>query len=305
MNKVEENNLSMYYVVIDTINNTPQQIMALMPGSVEIADNFKAIVQKIHQKNESLTANRLVPRIIKTFEKETSITLALNLAAAIKAYALSIDDVQLTKDMKFTKSSLYYIRDTESVDKIQFILSKGNELLAQLAPFGVTDNTIVELKDALEKYKEFIPAPRKVTINRKQINDEIKVLFKNAKNTLLRLDALVDILKLSHNEFYKDYFDSRKVINNHGRKLSLRGYIYDTNNNPIQGVLVKINDLKRATKSTEKGYYEFKNLPVGIQNVTFSRVDFKNQTQSVGIVAGQRVQLNVVLQSQENKQDVA
>jgi uncharacterized membrane protein len=74
----------------------------------------------------------------------------------------------------------------------------------------------------------------------------------------------------------------------------------DTNGNPITSVTVKIPTINRETKTTNKGYFEFKNLPKGMQNLIFSRVDFQTTNRHIGIVSGKRLELNLTMEAALN-----
>jgi hypothetical protein len=207
--------------------------------------------------------------------------------------------------MKFTKSGLLKKRDTAMADDAQFILSKGIELLSDLAPFGIKQPQIDEFAAKLLDFNTNIPLPR-ININkRKLLTKEIEELFTANDAILVRMDRLVDILILIDNVFYVSYYFSRKIVNNNGRKLALRGIVTDTNGNPISSVMINIPAINRETKTTDKGYYEFKSLPAGFHNLTFTRVDYDQTSLQVGTLSGQRVQLDVILEETSSNKNVA
>jgi len=305
MTNAQENKLSMYLVLSDYLSTVLAETLQSMPQFEQFFAEFKAGVQKLRQKSEIQSASRLGYRINKTEGKEETITYALNMASCITAYALSVDNEVLVEELKFTKSKLDKQRDTKTADDAQFILNKGIEYLQFLAPFGIKQPQIDKLTEVLAYFNLQIPQPRAKINARKLITREIFDLFIIIDTVLKRMDKLVDTMELVDNTFYTSYYFSRKIVNTHGRKLSVRGFVYDTNGNPIPGVIVDIFEIRRKAKTTAKGYYEFKNLPPGFQNLNFSRVDYLETNRLVGIVSGQRVQLDVTMEQSENKQDVA
>jgi hypothetical protein len=227
------------------------------------------------------------------------------MADCITAYALSVNDLVLLEQMKFTKSDLLKQRDTKTADDAQFILTKAIEFLTNLTPFGILQSQVDDLNDLIIAFNTNIPLPR-VNINkRKLLTKEIEDLIVSCDAFLIRMDKLVNILQLNDETFYTEYYFSRKIVNNHGRKLSLRGYVYDTLGNPINKVKVTVNGLNKETKTTDRGYYEFKNLPAGMQSLTFTQVDYQTLNTQAGIITGERADLNITMEEIATQQNVA
>ena len=305
MNVKNENRLNMFLVLIEYINTLPAALLALMPGFSDFFTEFTTNVNLIRAKSEVQSSSRIGYRIMKTAKKLETVTYAIFMADCITAYALSISDTVLVKQMKFSKSSLLKKRDTAMVDDVKFILSKAIEHLRDLEPFGIKQLQIDEFTAKIKNFNNNIPLPR-ININkRKLLTKEINERYTITEEILARMDKLVDIMILSDNVFYTSYYFNRKVVNNRGRKLALRGIVSDTNGNPISGVIINILEINRETKTTNKGYYEFKNLPTALHNLTFSRVDYEKTTAQVGTISGERVQLDVTLEAINNENKVA
>jgi hypothetical protein len=305
MDAKKENRLNMYLVLIQFLSNVSAGIINSMPGFGNLLTTFTENVNKINLKAELQAANRLVFAQMKTAGKEQAVNLAINLAACIKAYASSVNNSVLESDMKFTKSQLLRKRDTSAVQNMQFILTKEIANLAALEPFGITQTEIDEVTTALDNFITNIPLPRTIATDNVMLTQEIEQLFKENDKVLEEMDKLVNIKRLTENAFFINYYLKRKVINYHGPKLALRGIITDTAGNPIPNVVISIPALNVETKSTDKGYYEFKKLPKGIQNLIFTRVNFVTTSRQVGIISGERVQLNLTLDNSTSSSDAA
>lgn len=306
MNAKNENRLNMYLVMQEFLNTVPATTLDTMPGFGDFFANFTTNVELIRTKNESQQASRVGYRMMKSAGKRDTVTNAIFVANCINAYALSANNLVLEQQIKFTKSELLKKRDSAMADDVQFIISKAIEYLAEVTPFGIKQEQINELTTKLENYNANIPLPR-VNINkRKLLTKEINELFIATDAILTRMDSLVDIMVITDNDFYVTYYYSRKIVNNHGRKLSLRGYVTTTTTeSPIVGVKVTIPALNAETKTTERGYYEFKNLPAGMHNLIFNRVDFVETRKQAGVISGQRVQLNVTMNEAQATNKVA
>jgi hypothetical protein len=305
MNAKNENRLNMYLVVVDYINAASPTTIAAMPDFANIFNRFNNDVQLLRTKSESQTSSRIGYRILKTSGKQDLTVYAIYMADCITAYALSVNDLVLLEQMKFTKSDLLKQRDTKTADDAQFILTKAIEFLTNLTPFGILQSQVDDLNDLIIAFNTNIPLPR-VNINkRKLLTKEIEDLIVSCDAFLIRMDKLVNILQLNDETFYTEYYFSRKIVNNHGRKLSLRGYVYDTLGNPINKVKVTVNGLNKETKTTDRGYYEFKNLPAGMQSLTFTQVDYQTLNTQAGIITGERADLNITMEEIATQQNVA
>jgi hypothetical protein len=305
MNAKNENRLNMYLVVKDYLSTVPAATITSMPNFQEILTDFNANVLLIRDKSENQSASRIGYRMQKTTGKQETVLYALNMANCITAYAIATGNTVLQQSMKFTKSKLFIQRDTKTADDAQLILTKAVELQASLVPYGIAQPEIDKLTEVINDFNTNIPLPRVNINSRKLLTAEINTLLLQCDAQLIHMDKLVNIKQLTDETFFASYFYSRRIVNNHGRKLSIRGTIVNSAGIPIPSVLVSIPGLERETLTTSKGYYEFKNLPKGLQNIIFSRVDYTTTNRQAGIISGRRLQLNVILQAAASSQDVA
>lgn len=305
MNVKNENRLNMYLVVADYLNAAPAGTIASMPEFAETFDRFNTSLQVIQAKSELQSASRLGYRIAKTVGKEEVVYYAMHMNDCIAAYAIAIGDTVLEQQMKFTKTELLKKRDTATLDDVQFLLSKGIALQSSLGPYGVSQAEIDMLTTVIGTFQTNIPIPRNNIVKNKMLTKDIEAQFVICNGLLIRMDKLVKIVKLTNNAFFTEYFFSRKIINNHGRKLAIRGLVVDAVGNPVSRVTVTIPTLGRETKTTDKGYYEFKNLPKGMQSLDFARVDYDTTNRTVGILSGKRVQLDVMMEGANNSEAIA
>lgn len=301
MNANQENRFSMFLVLIDYLTNLGTGVLSSLPEFLQTFQLFSANVEKLRLKNEQQRKMLGGYRIEKTIGKVEAVNTGLNLAQIIRAYAVAINDVILQNEMKFTKSILLRKRDNDTAADLTAIIKKATLLQADILPYGATPAVIEKATNDLNNFVSNIPLPRASINARKVVTQDIKILFQENANYLKFMDDLVLTKRISDNEFYRAYTANRKVVNNHGKKLALRGTITDVNSNPIAGATVAVNDVKIKTKSTNKGYYEFKNLPKGMLTITFSRPGFVTQSVPVPIIPTERAEKNVIMQSAEEQ----
>jgi len=80
---------------------------------------------------------------------------------------------------------------------------------------------------------------------------------------------------------------------------SVQGKIYDDEGEPLIGMTVFIQELKKGTSTDHKGNFIIDNLSPGIYSLVISGIGFKEYSQPIEIEKGQRTYLELVMQSEE------
>ena len=75
----------------------------------------------------------------------------------------------------------------------------------------------------------------------------------------------------------------------------ISGTVTDSNNRPLLGVEVFINELQKGTSTDDNGYYELNKLPNNSIQITYSYLGFETQTKTVNLKNEDAV-LNIVLE---------
>jgi len=296
MDRKKEDRLTMFVLIQMYVLNLPAAVLASMPSFNSVFALFNSSVTAIRDLNEAQSAKGLGFRIEKDALKSRMIVNAVVISRAIKALALVTNNTVLAKDFGFNKSILDGFRDTLVADVCSFIQAKGLLLEADLVDYGITNAMLVELADDIGRYNDILSLPRQNIVDRKVINREIDNLFVTCDGQLKVMDALVTLLEETNEEVFVTYFNDRKIVTTGGRKLSIRGYVFDGDGSPIDGATVKIAD-GPSTKTTAGGYYEFKHLPDGVHKFIFECPGFAPVEEMIATMNGQRVNFNVTLES--------
>jgi hypothetical protein len=305
MTSVQIDKVDMYRVVINNLNNQPPATLQSIPNFNQLFDEFKAKVEELSDKSVQQSANGTGIRMDKLEKKDDMITLALNTANCVRAYASSIDDFKLGLDMTFTRTKLMRLREVAVADTCNFIYKKALENSAQLIAYGITEVVLDGFENAMSEYNKSITQPR-VNINKRKLTTQnIKQLIEDCNAILAQMDILVSILKLTNLSFVTSYIFSRKTIHRHGSKLAIRGIITTEEGAPLEGAKIKIAKIKKPAFTSSKGYFEFKNLPAGFHKITISRVGYITIEEQVGTIKRMRLQLNRTMQMVLGEESVA
>jgi hypothetical protein len=305
MTSVQIDKVDMYQVVINNLNSQQPATLQSIPNFNQLFAELIAKVQEIRDKSSQQAASGKGIRIDKLDKKDSMITLALNTANCLRAYADSINDIKLQQDMAVTRTSLLRLRQISVAITCSYIHSVATKNLQQLLPYGITQTTLNQFQNTINDYDSSNVKPQENINNKKAITQNIKQLIQECNTILTRMDTLVNILKLTNPSFVSAYTFSRKTIHRHGPKLAIRGTITSEDGTPIQGVKVKIAKIKTTATTTSKGYFEFKNLPPGFHKITFTHVNYTTIQEQVGTIKRMRLQLNRTMQTLQHQENVA
>jgi hypothetical protein len=296
MKKREANTYQMYLVVLAFNQKVPVTIKNAIPGYNNLfqkVEENKTLIGTIESKQRSSNKGYA---LIKNNSKAELVKHAMVLVACLKAFGLSTNNNVLVGEMKpFTKSTLLKKRDISLPALTGLIIKRAKSNLTGLQPYGITQQTIDQLEEIQTKYLEQVSKIRILINQRKELTNEIQTLITQTNQILKQLDILVNTVELRHSDFNKQYFLTRKTINYGSRTLSLRGYVLDEDKNPIFDAKINIPSLRRYARTTQKGYFEFKNLPPGILNLEISRIQYNTTTKAVGIIKGERKDIKITL----------
>lgn len=306
MNSRQEDRLSMYIVVDNYLQNADSATLALMPNFSSLFNRFRNNVDLIRSKSFEQGLNRKGNRMTKEEYRNLLIERALNVSNRVKAYASEENNLVLKQEVTFNYTSLNRLRDAYLPDVCQGIHTIAVANLANLATYGVTEPLLNALRETILGYNSYLPLPRTGIVTRKLLTEQIAELFKENTTLIDRLDELVEMIKTDNPEFVKNYFFSRKIVDTGHVKLALRGTIVDQDGMPINKVTITVATIpEQETKSTDKGYYQFKTLPDGQYQLLFKREGYYTESLIVNILHTTRLQCNLIMQAVEESQQSA
>ncbi|WNM17801.1 carboxypeptidase-like regulatory domain-containing protein [Flavobacterium capsici] len=306
MSARNENIVTMQRAVVSFNAEQPASIKDSMPGYNLLNDSLNAKTNQIGALTGNQGLSLVGFRLNKSNSKEKLVTEIMTIVFAARAYgAATNDNVLLTWMKAFSQTSLVRMRDTYTINYSEEIINKATAIQVDLEPYGITTDFLQKATDLWNEYKVELSIPRNRLSDRKTINSQISQLLKECKPILFQMDALVSSIRNLQPTFWRTYFNNRIIVNHHGSVLSVRGYVTDANGNPVDKVIVTAANGERTTKTTAKGYFEFKNLPLGIDTIKFSKVMYIETAQTVGIVKGERIQLNITLENAQTNEGAA
>lgn len=290
---------TMLLVVLRFLKDSDPDIIVQMPHFQEVLLNFETMTEKLGQLYAAQNRNRTGTRMEKLQRRAEMTVLALTTASRLEAFAIAIENKELQQEVTIKEYLLKKARENAVACNCRFIHKKASEILPQLAAYGITTQTLADFNQAIDDYTILVPKTRAGIVTRSICTEQIKNLFTDFDNILIRMDKLVTMLRFSTPNFYNTYFSNRKIITRGTRKQALRGTIKDQDGNPLDRVAVTLNTTPNIiTKTGEKGHYHFNHLPSGVFPITVTRLGYLPETIYLAITSGVAQELNIQLKKE-------
>jgi hypothetical protein len=294
MTSQQENALSMYY----TVRELCQQQSAIWQTNKPFKTVFELFVGKlpqIEQYRNTQSVNLTGIAQAKTDKRAELSELAYFVANRVQSYALATNNQELLAKVNYSRSTFNRYRDTDLLALCNTIYEQAQTNLAQLADYSVDSALMNELQTTIQAYQDQLAKPRTSKNTAKTATDNLGELFKTTNELLReRLDRDVEIFKRTAPDFYKQYFNARRIVQTTKSKLALRIQVKEADTQlPLANVLIKLNNSNETKKTSEKGACQIKNLGQGTYTLSFEKTGYTAQTQTVNISEGETTEVSV------------
>lgn len=290
MTSKQESRFSMFLVVRDFLNAN-QSITDTLPNCAGYIHDVITGIDQIQLIREQQEFDKTGITVDKTQLKASLIAQSIDVARRVVAYAAFADNNELRKEVNYTESALKQSADTILKDRCQVIYDRAKQNIAELSTYGVTDDMLTSLMNTMNKYNSAIPKPRLGIVDRKLATTQVASLIKTVDDNLRKIDILVEILKTTQQNFYKEYRSARKIVKTGIGTLSARGRVTDAENGDgLKGAKIKWTSANNIDvllqKTAENGGFNIKSLAEGSYTVTVSRPGYNDYVGTVNITGG-------------------
>lgn len=303
MNRIQNSKLMMYYSVISVSeankpvweNNAPYS-----SGYQLLTDN----VRLLESHRDKQTAEVLGTTAFKEQKKKEIINLILFAEHRLKSYATATGNTSLAESLDFSLTKLKHSSIFQLSPIANLMLQRIKEHIDSLTPYGITEIWINNFTDAAAKFNTEMLKPRNALAQKKIATDMLAVLFKETDIILRnRLDYDAEVFRASNPEFYNEYMEARKTHESGSRGLMVKAKaILDGSSTPLKNVHFTFshsesNMIVIEKKTTEKGNFVIKNIPVGEYNVRVHKAGLKEQILKIKIENGEMLNLNISMEA--------
>ena len=243
-------------------------------------------------------------------KKEAKLNLAntiFNLTSSFCSFAIDTNNKPILNKYDLTLSIVKRLKDAEFVNYANNLLTDLTQYVKELQAYHITDKDIKDLKLQIANYSQLLLVPAKIRKQKSVATDKIKELIKEASNLLDNsIDRDMVHYKDTQEIIYLEYLKDRQIDDSQTAHLALTGIVVDaTTNEPLQDVKVRfrggseeIDPIKRKVpkkRTTAKGNYQFKTLPLGKCEIEFTLPYYQTQTVKSAIFANRKTILDIKL----------
>jgi len=219
MNNRQENKLSMYFAVDATLQNHDAAVQSVPILATSVAEfrNLVTLIQQLGRKQgEDLTGIAEDKQRLSSLMAERAIVVA----SKVSAFAALSNNADLAARVDTAPSDFTRGRDSEIDDIAERILeSAETHREALLTDYGLTEDQINALSEAIDAYRDILAKPRTARVARKAITEQLAAEFTRIDDLLSgRIDPLIFSLKPTHPEAVAEYQNARIIVDTGSRR---------------------------------------------------------------------------------------
>ena len=184
MTNRQENTFTMMKTTSETVrkkaasDGMPQ---ALKTVNDSLTDKLREIEVKDQEKGV-LTSGKTN---VKRQASKKLIASLLIVSGGMKTYAEINNNLELQALSSVKKSHLTGVRDTELAQKAEQILNTAQQLITELADYGITADHLTQLQEQLNAYRSAMDAQESSMATRVSVRETVTTLFQEANDISL------------------------------------------------------------------------------------------------------------------------
>lgn len=211
MNKNQENKLTMYEAV-STLLKDNAAIVSSVVAMQSAATTLASSIQRIKDKGQEKTTVTAGKTQTKREAEDALVLAALEIAAALFAYARRTKNNELKEIADVTETKLRRMRDTELGAKAKTIHQRANAEVANLGDYSVTAEKLAELQTLITDYIVATGQRESSVAERSGATQALAALFDETDELLYDdLDRLMETVRSTETDFYNEYFAARVI----------------------------------------------------------------------------------------------
>lgn len=207
----------MYETVLAVINNN-QASWNGIPAFSSLVTEYSTKLQQLKDFSMEQGSVLLGVTSAKDELRDETIEKARVLVGALKAFALSTDDVQLAEQVNISKSRFAKLSQLAFKHQIDQLIALAEVHLTELEDFGIDQQKVDELQDLRDACEEAFGSPRQAIVDRKTITKSIEMRIRDLDKILRKgIDGLMIAFKESVPDFYFHYKSARIIVDVRGK----------------------------------------------------------------------------------------
>jgi hypothetical protein len=216
MTTTQENKLTMYQMVERYLLDRAA-VVAALPNYAPSFAAYQACIRQISTHKQVQETNKVGVAEQKQQRKDHLVSVALDVASKLKAYATFTGQTVLLREIDYAPSDLKQIGAGVLIDRTRIIHQRAQEHLKPLAEYRVSKEQLNELRQAINSFEGYVNEPRLGTVARKEATDALQGCFREADLILReRLDLIAGMIRGSEPAFFTGYQNARVLVERKG-----------------------------------------------------------------------------------------
>jgi hypothetical protein len=217
MNKRQLNKWRMFGAVV-TVLDENSALVSSLNDLVTAKERFKSGMSIINQNRQVQEAKTTGLTLNKKTKREILIQMIIKFSAALKGYAVSVNNADIKARADYSHSDLLRVADSVIYDIGELLLGMAVAHKDEMARYFIGDAELKGMEQLLTEFALAIPKKRVATSLSKTSTDNIEGTF-TAQEKLLKdqIDVLMLLFKDSNPDFYSAYKNARATVNYTGR----------------------------------------------------------------------------------------
>ena len=211
MKRIEENKLAMFKAVQAVLTKN-QTAVATLPALVVSATDFATFITTITETERALNTVTVGKAATKEETKKVLMNELMELKGALASFARKTKNIELSLLVKFTKSTLKGLSETELENKSKTLLEIVEANKPELIAYGVDEAEINNLNETVAEYKNAASETKTSFSEKSGARVSLTELFDDA-DVLLKeeLDNLMLRMQGKYPDFYNAYKSARVI----------------------------------------------------------------------------------------------
>jgi len=211
MKRIEENKLAMFKTVQAVLAKN-QTAVATLPALVDSQKAFATLINNLTETDREF-GTVTVGKVASRTKVEKALSAALmSLKGALAAYARKTNNIELSLLVKFTKSTLKALGDTELENRAKTVLEIVEANKAALAAYGVDEAEITAFNETVANFKSSTAETKTSFSEKSGARVSLTELFDEGDSILKEeLDNLMMRMETKYPDFYKAYKSARVI----------------------------------------------------------------------------------------------
>jgi hypothetical protein len=297
MKHIQNKKLAMYQVLRVLFNSQPE-VIELLPNIKEYLTELDKIIGEIKDYYETKVGVRKEMRFKMREKKANFVANLLDCQRKLKAFASHSELTTLLKLASVSETALKQQSDHNLYNHGHRLCEMGEEYADKLSEYRLTSDQLTGLRDMTEDFwsfcQEFYLSKAKSSVLMKGLEQN----FATAGKVVKKIDTEIEIIRISHPDFYREYRMERRWDVRFTRVALIAAITDAETGKPLPNVTVRLTTKGQKVaiaerKTAKKGGFLIKRLKKGRYMADLVKIGYESQQTELVVTGDETVYLKM------------